>query len=146
MSWLRIDAYHHEPLNSKANTSDKPKPSGLAVIAVYVDELEPALAFYRDQLGFEVTGEMPPGKLLWLGDLKLYLEPGRAPRDSKDVSNLARAEVAMVLFCGQVLALRDALEQAGVPIVGPTQGNGESFAMIRVADPAGNLVEIAGQP
>ena len=127
-------------------SSDTPRPNGLAVIAIYVDDLEPALAFYRDLLGFVVTGEMPPGRLLMLGDLQLYLEPGRAARSLEDATALAGAETSMCLLCDGVLALRAHLEAAGARLVGEAMGDGDSFAMFRVADPAGNLIELAGKP
>ncbi len=123
-----------------------PRPTGLGVVAIYVDELEPALAFYRDQLGFVITGEMPPGRMLELGDFKIYVEPGRAPRSLEDATAMAGAETAMVLLSDEVLALRAALDAAGAALIGEAMGDGETFAMFRVADPAGNLVEIAGAP
>lgn len=119
-----------------------PKPTGLGVVAVYVDDLDAALGFYCGLLGFEVSGEMPPGKMIALGDLKLYVEPGRSRRST----DMAAAETSMVLLSDAVLELRAQLEAAGAALVGEPMGDGATFAMFRVADPAGNLVEIAGKP
>lgn len=122
------------------------KPTGLGLIAVYVDDLEAALGFYCGLLGFVVEGEMAPGKMLGLGDLKLYVEPGRAKRSLEHASDMTAAETSMVLLSDAVLQLRAQLEAAGAQLVGEPMGDGATFAMFRVADPAGNLVEIAGKP
>lgn len=129
-----------------ADSSERPRLTGLAVVAIYVDDLEPALAFYEGQLGFVVEDDMPPGKLLRLGDLQVYVEPGRAPRAFGEAAELGRSEVAMALLCDGVLAFRARLEAQGARLIGNAFGDQEAFAMFRVADPAGNVVEIAGRP
>lgn len=122
------------------------RATGLAVVAVYVDDLAAALDFYCRLLGFEELEDMAPGKLLGLGDLRVYVEPGRTPRDRATSARLERSETVLALLCEGVLALRTHLEFAGVPVVGDPESNGPGFTLCRVLDPAGNVVELAGRP
>lgn len=122
------------------------RATGLAVVAVYVDDLAAALDFYCRLLGFEELEDMAPGKLLGLGDLRVYVEPGRTPRDPATSARLEQSETVLALMCEGVLALRTHLDSAGVPLIGGPESNGPDFTLCRVLDPAGNVVELAGRP
>jgi len=115
----------------------------LQVLAVYSADLERSKRFYIDHLGFEESGEMPPGVLMTGGGMTLYLEGGRAPREG---AALAHPEICPCLDPGSVREAHDRLAAAGVPIVEKLQVLGEQFAMTKIADPDGNVLELAGKP
>ncbi len=117
--------------------------TGVQVVATYVSDLERAKTFYSEQLGFSEAAPMPPGVLLKAGELSLYLEGGRAPREA---ASRGQAEVAAVLEVASVKAAAEALEAGGVRIVTPYQEFGPEFGMFQISDPDGNLVEFAGKP
>lgn len=111
------------------------------------DDVETAVAFYRDRLGFEVVMHPGPGfAMLERGDLRLLLnspeggggagqampdgrvpEPGGWNRFQLEVDDLA-AEV-------------DALRQAGARFRNEIV-SGRGGSQILLEDPAGNLVEL----
>lgn len=120
--------------------------SGLNVVSIYVSDLERAKAFYEQHLGFEDTGEeMPPGILMRAGDVMIYLEGGRQPRK---VSDQSEAEVAVCFSTvrNSVHKVCDLLSAAGVKIAYPYREFTSHFAMFRITDPDGNLIEFAGHP
>lgn len=119
--------------------------TGLNVIAVFVSDLARAKTFYTDQLGFKHGQDMDPGVLLEAGDLSLYLEGGREPRDA-GAASAGVAEVCPCLAVASVQGAHDALAAAGVTIALPLKQFGYQFAMFRFADPDGNVFEIAGTP
>jgi catechol 2,3-dioxygenase-like lactoylglutathione lyase family enzyme len=114
-----------------------------ATVRYFVGDLNEAIAFYRDRLGFDV--ELHPGPtfaMLYRGDLRLLLsipaeehaiaggrlpEPGGSNRISLRVADL-QATVAALL--GQGVTLRREIA-AGVAV---------DTALI--SDPSGNLVEL----
>jgi catechol 2,3-dioxygenase-like lactoylglutathione lyase family enzyme len=114
-----------------------------ATVRYFVDDVEEAIAFYRDQLGFEEElRSLPTFAMLYRGDLRLLLslpgephalpdgtlpEPGGWNRISLRVSNL-NATVA-------------ALRASGVPFRrGIAAGVAVDTALL--ADPSGNPVEL----
>ncbi len=114
-----------------------------ATVRYFVDDLDAAIAFYRDQLGFEEELRSPPTfAMLYRGDLRLLLsipgephalpdgtlpEPGGWNRISLRVSNL-NSTVA-------------ALRASGVTFRrGITPGVAVDTALL--ADPSGNPVEL----
>jgi len=117
--------------------------TGVQVVAIYVTDLERAKQFYMQQLGMTGGDEMPPGVLLKAGEDTIYLEGGRAPRDAEP---LKQVEVSVCLGVPSVKAAADALEAAGVSVVSAYHEFGPEFAMLRITDPDGNVIEFAGAP
>jgi catechol 2,3-dioxygenase-like lactoylglutathione lyase family enzyme len=115
----------------------------MVAIRYIVDDVERAIGFYRDLLGFEVEMHPAPGfAALSLGDLRLYLnapgaggagraggapKPGGWNRFQLEVENLDR-------FLG-------ALREAGAKFRGD-RVEGQGGAQILVEDPSGNVVEL----
>jgi catechol 2,3-dioxygenase-like lactoylglutathione lyase family enzyme len=120
-----------------------PIVTGLGVLAVYATDLDRSRKFYEEVLGFEFSGDMSPGVLLKAGDLSLYLEAGRTPSTAP---GLERSTLSACLATSSVRAAWDRLQAAGVRVVEEYILHGESFAMFRVADPDGNVLEFAGTP
>jgi catechol 2,3-dioxygenase-like lactoylglutathione lyase family enzyme len=118
-------------------------PSGTATVRYFVDDLNAAVAFYADELGFEPELVRPPAfAMLYRGDLRLLLsvpgephvlpdgtvpQPGGWNRISLQVPDLA--------------ASVDTLRRRGVRFrTGVVAGVGVSTALLQ--DPAGNPVEL----
>lgn len=116
---------------------------GLNVVAIYCTDLERARAFYQDLLGMTRSGDMPPGLLFAAGECRVYLEGGREPREGP---GLEGPGVSACFSAPSVRACWERLQEAGVPVVEAYRENGEQFAMFRVGDPDGNVVEVAGKP
>lgn len=117
--------------------------TGLQVISVFCSDLQKSKNFYIDHLGFKQMQDMPPGVLLSAGELTVYLEPGRQSRTSKP---LKFPEVSPCFDCGSVKeAFRD-LKDAGITIVSDYVEYGPQFAMFKIADPDGNVIEFGGNP
>ncbi len=117
--------------------------TGLAVVAVYATNVKKAAGFYSELLGFEVVGEMPPGLMLSAGDLTLYVEGGRVGRAR---AGLDGPTISACFTTGSVKATWERLQAAAVPVVEEYQEPADGFAMFRVEDPDGNVIEIAGKP
>jgi catechol 2,3-dioxygenase-like lactoylglutathione lyase family enzyme len=115
----------------------------MVAIRYIVHDVERAIGFYRDLLGFEVEMHPAPGfAALARGDLRLYLnapgaggagraggapEPGGWNRFQIEVENLES-------FVG-------AIQDAGARFRGE-RVEGQGGAQILVEDPSGNLVEL----
>jgi len=117
--------------------------TGLQVVAIYVTDLERALEFYEGLLGFKESGKMPPGRVLSAAGITLYIEPGRAQRSP--IAEQA-CGVAPAFAAESVLAARDKLIAAGVPMHGELVHPGDEFAFFQCLDPDGNIIEFAGRP
>jgi catechol 2,3-dioxygenase-like lactoylglutathione lyase family enzyme len=117
--------------------------TGLAVVAIYAGDIKKAMAFYVDQLGFEVAAEMPPGLLLSAGELTVYLEGGRKGRAN---AGLDAPTTSACFTSGSVKATWERLRRASVPVIEVYKEPAPGFAMFRVEDPDGNVVEVAGAP
>ncbi|MEZ4647723.1 MAG: VOC family protein [Candidatus Eisenbacteria bacterium] len=115
----------------------------LNVIAVYVSDLERSVAFYRDHLGFEKAEDMEPGVLMRAGAVTLYLEAGRGRSREEEPR---RAEFSPCFATDSVKDSYESLARAGVRMSGGYQEFAPTFAMFRVLDPDGNLIEFAGNP
>jgi catechol 2,3-dioxygenase-like lactoylglutathione lyase family enzyme len=118
--------------------------SGLCVVTVFATDLERSKAFYMNHLGFKEGDPMPPGIILRAGEITLYLEGGRKKREG---APLKQAEL------GFTFELREGLKEAcakfrdaDVPLVGVYEEFSPSYGFFRIADPDGNVIEIAGKP
>ncbi len=117
--------------------------TSLNVLAVYVTDLEKSESFYRDQLGFHRTDEMPPGILIKSGDVTLYLE---ANRQTEKSDSSKAAEFSPCFATESVKASYEALRTSGVNMVVEYREFAPTFAFFLIADPDGNLIEFAGKP
>jgi lactoylglutathione lyase len=99
---------------------------GINHVALEVDDVDEALAWYARFLTFELRGKRPTMAWIDLGDQFLALSSGRhqGPDDGRHFG----------LVVDDKEAVRAALAEAGVDV--PTSGG------LRFADPWGNVVEI----
>jgi catechol 2,3-dioxygenase-like lactoylglutathione lyase family enzyme len=116
---------------------------GLQVLCAYVSDLDRSAKFYTEILGFRQIGEMPPGLTLRSGDLTLYLEPGRQSRAAEpgDYSEFSP--------CFETESVRSAyriLKDSGVSIYEDYREYSPEFALFKITDPDGNMIEFAGNP
>ncbi|MBD3277920.1 MAG: hypothetical protein GF388_06450 [Candidatus Aegiribacteria sp.] len=115
----------------------------LNVLAVYVTDIARSEAFYRDHLGFEKVADLEPGILMEAGEVKLFLEGCREKQRSEKP---ATAEFSPWFSTDSVRGAYHALKKAGVPISTEYQEFAPTFALFRISDPDGNLIEFAGAP
>ncbi|MBN1150848.1 VOC family protein [candidate division WOR-3 bacterium] len=115
----------------------------LNVLTLYVSDIEAAKKFYKEKLGFEEGGKMPPGIILKSGKVTIYAEPGRKKR-----SDQAReyAEYSPSFSVDNVRECHDFLKSEGVKIFEKYQEFAPDFALFKFEDPDGNLLEISGKP
>jgi catechol 2,3-dioxygenase-like lactoylglutathione lyase family enzyme len=125
------------------NPDSGPLVTEVAVVALYVQDLERSLAFYRDLLGLTVLQPMEPGVLLKAGAVTLYMEGGRQPVASPGLDSCA---LSLCLGGPSIRRIWQQLVERGVPVVEPWLQHGPDFAMFRVEDPDGLVVEFAGKP
>ena len=117
--------------------------SGLSVLTLYCSDLERTLKFYLDVLNFKRDEDMPPGVLLSAGDITLYIERGRGQR--KDApGNLP--EFSPCFATDSVQTTFQEIQNQGVEIIETYQEFGPEFAMFKIADPDGIILEFAGKP
>lgn len=117
--------------------------TGLQVISVFCSDLQNSKNFYIDHLGFKQTQEMPTGALLQAGELTLYLEHGRQSRKPEP---LKFPEITSCFACDSVKEAFQNLKDAGTSIVSDYIEYEEQFAMFKIIDPDGNVIEFAGNP
>ena len=122
-----------------------------ALVNLYTRDIEAAVAFYRDQLGFTETFRTPKegvpahvelvldGSTLGLGDVA-----AAKTVHGVDATPGAPAMVGVV-WCDDVDAAYERLTAAGAPgLIEPHDvGNGNRNALLR--DPDGNLLEIVAK-
>jgi catechol 2,3-dioxygenase-like lactoylglutathione lyase family enzyme len=119
----------------------------MASVRYIVDDVDAAIAFYTEHLGFEVVMHpAPPFAMLSRGDLRLLLS---APSgQGGGGQSLADGSVPrpggwnrFQIVVGDLVAEVDALRAAGVPLRSDViTGVGGRQALVE--DPAGNLVEL----
>jgi predicted enzyme related to lactoylglutathione lyase len=117
----------------------KPSPThvnGIAVIGIYVSDLQEAKRFYVNDLGLEDQGEMGPGCMLALGDTTFYLEPGR----NKNLKNqkLQDADVTICFSVESVKGAYEEIEKKDVQVIDYTEYSPE-YAVLIISDPDGNI-------
>jgi len=116
----------------------------MAVITIFVSDMERSLRFYKEMLGFAEGEQMlSPGVTIEAGEIMLYLV---ADRQAAERPLETYPEISL---CFAVPGARDAfakLRDAGAVIVGEYNEPSEYFASFRIADPDGNLLQFWGRP
>lgn len=115
----------------------------MVAIRYIVHDVERAMGFYRDLLGFAVEMHPAPGfAALARGDLRLYLNaPGAGGAGRAGGAPEPGGWNRFQLEVQDLDAFVDALRAAGAPFRGE-RVEGQGGAQILVEDPSGNLVEL----
>ena len=117
---------------------------------LYVEEIEPALPFWMDRLGFERTAEVPHCDrlgfvILQKGGVEIMYQTQDSVRE--DVPALGALPTGGSMLFVQVDDL-DAVERAleGIPAVTPRRRTFYGSEELIVREPAGNVVNFAKFP
>lgn len=124
----------------------------VAMVGVYVDDVERAHAFYTDVLGFETRLEQDLGGgtlLVTVGaregaqpDLQLLLEPGQGPIAEPYRKALREAGLPCVVFSvDDIAAEYERLRGLGVAFTGEPARQGPVIAAV-LDDTVGNLIQL----
>ncbi|HEX2203182.1 MAG TPA: VOC family protein [Longimicrobium sp.] len=115
----------------------------MAAIRYIVDDVERAIGFYRDLLGFEVEMHPAPGfAALTRGDLRLLLNaPGAGGAGRAGGAPEPGGWNRFQLEVEALDVLRGALREAGARFRGDLV-EGQGGAQLLVEDPSGNVVEL----
>jgi catechol 2,3-dioxygenase-like lactoylglutathione lyase family enzyme len=115
----------------------------MAAIRYIVHDVERAIGFYRDLLGFKVEMHPEPGfAALSLGDLRLYLNaPGAGGAGRAGGAPEPGGWNRFQLQVEDLEALQGALREARARFRGD-RVEGQGGAQILVEDPSGNVVEL----
>ncbi|HEU5417469.1 MAG TPA: VOC family protein [Streptosporangiaceae bacterium] len=122
-----------------------------ALVNLYTRDIEAALAFYRDLLGFSETFRTPregtPDHVeLQLGGFTVGLGTVEAARRVHGVDAVPGSPaMALAVWAGDTDAAYARLVAAGVPAVRPPHDSGNSNRAALLRDPDGNLVEIVAR-
>lgn len=121
--------------------------TGIAHVAFTVSDMEQALAFYREKLGFALIESLKDeeGKP-WLNYLRVadgtYLELFYGGRDRVEEKDSSAGFMHMCLECGDIQETVEALRGKGAPIdVEPKQGGDKNW-QAWTHDPDGNKIEL----
>jgi lactoylglutathione lyase len=121
------------------------------LVNLYTRDIEAALHFYRDLLGFEETFRTPTEGIpehieLQLTGFKIGLGTVAAAKRVHDVE-AAPGSPAMVLvvWTDDVDSSYEVLVEAGVPVIQPPHDTGNNNRNALLRDPDGNLVEIVAK-
>lgn len=120
--------------------------SGFNVIAIYVSDLARAKDFYVNVLGMkfdEKNSAGGNGVILHGGGLMFYVEGGRTHQVQP---GMTANTISPTFASSSIRHAYNILKEQGVPIVEEYNQPNESFAMFRIADPDGNVIEFAGKP
>jgi predicted enzyme related to lactoylglutathione lyase len=116
----------------------------IAVIGIYVSDLQKAKNFYINDLGFNDKGDMGSGCMLEVGEMSFYLEPGRKKRIENQ--QLKDADITVCFNVESVKKTCEEFEKRQIPIVSKYVEYSPEYAMFMISDPDGNIFEIAGNP
>jgi lactoylglutathione lyase len=122
-----------------------------ALVNLYTRDIEAALRFYRDLLGFEETFRTPADGVpehveLRLGGFLLALGTVEAALRAHGVTAAPGAPaVVVVVWTSDVDAAYERLTAEGVPVVQPPHDTGNDNRNALLRDPDGNLVEIVAK-
>jgi catechol 2,3-dioxygenase-like lactoylglutathione lyase family enzyme len=114
-----------------------------ATVRYFVDDLDRAVAFYRDSLGFEEElRPSPVFAMLYRGDLRLLLSLPIEPHALADGTLPTPGGFnRMSLRVGDLTSTVDELRERGTSFATPITA-GPAVNTVLVRDPAGNLVEL----
>jgi len=113
------------------------------VIGIYVTDLQIAKDFYVSKLGFKESDQMDPGILLCSNNVSIYLEPGRSKKNDPPIKS---CEVSPCFATKSIKESYEELKNNDITIVSDYVEYGPEFAMFKIVDPDGNVLEFAGQP
>jgi catechol 2,3-dioxygenase-like lactoylglutathione lyase family enzyme len=115
----------------------------MAAIRYIVHDVERAIGFYRDLLGFELEMHPAPGfAALSRGDLRLYLNaPGAGGAGRAGGAPQPGGWNRFQLEVEDLGAFRDSLREGGARFRGDLV-QGQGGAQVLVEDPSGNVVEL----
>jgi lactoylglutathione lyase len=122
-----------------------------ALVNLYTGDIEAALAFYRDLLGFAETFRTPregrPEHVeLQLGGFTVGLGTVEAARRVHGVDAVPGSPaMALAIWADDADEAYSRLVAAGVPAVQPPHDSGNSNRVALLRDPDGNLVEIVAR-
>ena len=116
----------------------------IAVIGIYVSDLQASKNFYINDLGFNDRGDMRPGCMLELGEMSFYLEPGRKKRIEN--RQFKDADITICFNVESVKKTYEEFEKRQIPIIRKYVEYSLEYAMFMISDPDGNIFEIAGNP
>lgn len=121
----------------------EPGPRHGATVRYFVDDVDRAVAFYCESLGFEEElRPSPVFAMLYRGDLRLLLSLPIEPHALADGTLPAPGGFnRMSLRVGDLLSTVDELRGRGVTFATPITA-GPAVNTVLVRDPAGNLVEL----
>lgn len=117
---------------------------------LYVEEIEPALPFWMDRLGFEKTTEVPHGDRLGFVILQrggveiMYQTRDSVLDDLPDLSTIPTGGSMLFVEVDDLDAVERALE--GIPPVTPRRKTFYGSEELVVREPAGNVVNFAQFP
>ena len=117
----------------------------MAQVRYIVDDVDLAIGFYRDGLGFSVVQQFGPAMaILELGDLRLWLA-GPAASASKPMPDGAQPKAGgwnrFVVTVDDIEAVAGRLRDQGVSFRNEIL-SGPGGRQVLCVDPAGNLVEL----
>jgi lactoylglutathione lyase len=121
------------------------------MVNLYTHDIEAALRFYRDLLGFEETFRAPAEGILEhvelrLNDFMLGLGTVTAAKRAHGVDAFPGSPaMAVVVWTDDVDRAYDRLVAEGVPSVQPPHATGNSNRNALLRDPDGNLVELVSK-
>ena len=135
---------------ARQETKTAPIPIlGLAHIGIRVHDLERSMCFY-ELLGFTKTvGPVGPEPVAILDhpsglEVNLVLNAPKAnePNVLMDVPDKHPGITHVALLCPDIMAARDLLQAAGIPLSGGPVRFGPGAQAIFVRDPDGNVIEL----
>ena len=123
--------------------SEQPSVSRTATVRYFVDDLDAAVSFYRDRLGFEVElRPSPVFAMLYRGDLRLLLSvPGESHALPDGTLPAPGGWNRISLQVPDLDAAVKALRARGARFRNVVAG-GVAVRQVLLEDPAGNLIEL----
>ncbi len=152
--WLVGVSHPTEPGGGPAIPCKTPPMVKIHVTSVLVDDQARALAFYTEQLGFQLRHDVPLGKYRWLtvvspndpDGVELLLEPDAHPAAKQYKAALVADGIPVATFqVADVQAEYDRLSKLGVRFTQePTQMGPVTTAVLD--DTCGNLIQLVTPP
>ena len=116
----------------------------VAVIGIYVSDLQAAKQFYVNDMGLEEKGDMGPGCILGLGETTFYLEAGR--NKNPENQKLKAADITICFEVESVKAAYAEVEKSNIRVAMVYTEYTPEYAVFMIADPDGNVIEFTGNP